>query len=576
MGRIPDEIIHRIRDAADIVEIVGRHVGLKRAGSSYKGLCPFHHEKTPSFHVSPDRGTFHCFGCGEGGNAISFLMRVENLTFPEAVRSLGRQHGIEVPEVGGGAAGASERLFAATEVAQLRYRQALTLAGNPAAAYLARRGLDSSVVERFGIGFAPDRWDTVGQALRERGLPAEVGERAGLLAPRSSGGFYDRLRGRVVFPIQDVQGRVVAFGGRALGEDQQPKYLNTPETPIFRKREAFYGFPFALGPIRRSERAVVVEGYFDCIALHRAGVEEALATCGTSLTADHARQLRRRTRDVVLLFDGDEAGRKAMERSLEILLPAGLRVRAAELPAGEDPDDFLVRRGAAALRALVDQAPPAIELVIRRVAGRGCHSPWEKNDAVEAVAPLLALVGSPVERGELCTMLALAVGTETRYVEAALRAAARGEDPGEALPMGPRLEGSEMRQLRLLAKVLVDHPEYAEGVELRDFLRHAPRDPLCELISAVLDAGAAELEQELGPEVRPLYYELSAGGPSYDPERGPDIVRQTVERMRARQRRRLRGETTRRIRESPADALELLTTDKRRELEERRLVERPG
>jgi DNA primase len=464
LSRIAEETIQQIRDRVDIVGLIGRFVSLKKAGSSYKGLCPFHNEKTPSFNVRPDRGMFHCFGCQKGGNAITFLMEMENLTFPEAVRALGREVGIEITETQRGERGDSERLLAANAAAQACYRAALKAKGSPGAAYLGARGIDADVIDRFGLGFAPDRWDTVVQALRAESVPAEDGARAGLLAERSSGGHYDRLRGRVTFPIQDVRGRVIGFGGRAVSPDQEPKYLNTPESLIFRKREAFYGFPASLEPIRSAGRAVVVEGYFDLIALHRAGMGEGVATCGTALTQEHARNLRRRTREVVLLFDGDEAGQRAIERSLQVLLPQGLRVRAVALPTGDDPDSFLARDGAEALRALIDGAPPALEVAIERAVAKGCDTPWEKSDAVAAVAPLIALVPSAVERGEYCARVALAMGSEARHVEAAVRLVARGGDARDAMPVAPRRRGPEERKILQLVRRLLEHTQNEQRI----------------------------------------------------------------------------------------------------------------
>ena len=431
MGRIPEETIEAIRNRTDIVDLIGRYVSLRQTGRSFKGLCPFHQEKTPSFHVHPERQIFHCFGCGEGGNGFVFLMKHENLSFPEAARSLASLCGIEIPETESepGEAGLLRRLREATAAAQSHYRtELLGAAGQVARAYLEQRGIDLATAQRFGLGYAPDSWDALARALGKAQIPAELGERAGLLAERKSGGHYDRLRGRVTFPIQDVRGDVVAFGGRVLPSaapkpdgDEGPKYLNTPESPLFRKREAFYGLPEALEAIRRSERAIIVEGYFDRIALARAGMPESLATCGTALTPEHARQLRRRTREVVLLFDGDEAGQRAVERSLAILLPEGVRVRAAALPPADDPDSVLARDGAEALRAIVDAAVPAVEAVIRRVSARAHATPWEKSDAVAAVAPLLALVADPVERGEHERQLALAVGVRPEDVKALVR-----------------------------------------------------------------------------------------------------------------------------------------------------------
>ncbi len=566
MGRIPDEIIQQIRDRVDLVELVGRNVSLKRAGRSYKGLCPFHGEKTPSFHVNPDRGTYYCFGCQEGGDAFSFLIKVENLTFAEAARSLARDCGIEIPETVGGQGGISEAAFAANEVAQSVYRAGFGEPGNPAAAYLARRGLAPEDAERFEIGFAPDRWDTVARALAARGVPASVGEKAGLLAARERGeGYYDRLRGRLTFPIHDARGRIIGFGGRALSEGQEPKYLNTPESPIFHKREAFYGLSAALAAIRRADRAVVVEGYFDRIALARAGVDESLATCGTSLSEGHARNLRRRTRNVVLLFDGDEAGQRAMERSLDVLLPAGLRVRAALLPAGCDPDDLLVRDGAEALRERIDRAPAALDFAIDRAVARGCTSPAERADAVAAVAPLLAKIPSGVERSGFAQRLALTVGTEVRHVEAAIRAASRGEDARDAVPIPAREDPSEDRRIRQLARSLVDHPDLAGRVSRDEVHELVPAGPLRELIAALLEAAAEdrsvpveELAGRVGADEARLLRQLAVSDHETSASAAERTIDDTIRWLRKERLSERLRELTKQLRDPEADVQAIL------------------
>ncbi len=566
MGRIPDETIAQVRDRVDLVELVGRTVSLKRAGRSYKGLCPFHGEKTPSFHVNPDRGSYYCFGCQEGGDAFSFLMKVENLTFTEAVRSIARECGIEIPETRGGESGISEAAFAANDVAQEAYRAAFAEPGNPAAAYLTTRGLQPEDAQRFEIGFAPDRWDTVARALSARGISGSTGEKAGLLAPRERGdGFYDRLRGRLTFPIRDARGRVIGFGGRALGADQEPKYLNTPESPIFHKREAFYGLSSALAAIRRADRAVLVEGYFDRIALARAGVEESLATCGTSLTDAHARNLRRRTRNVVLLFDGDEAGQRAMERSLEVLLPAGLRVRAALLPPGTDPDDLLARDGAEALRTLIDSAPDALDFAIDRAVARGCSSPAEQADAVAVVAPLLSRIPSGVEQSGFAQRLALAVGTEVRHVEAAVRAAARGGDARDAVPIPVRAGGPEERKIRQLARSLVEHPDLAGRVSREEMHELVPAGPLRELIAALLEAAIEdrsvpleELAGRLGPDEERLLRQLSAGDEAIDAGAAARTIDDTIRWLRKERLSERLKALTKRLRDPDADVQAIL------------------
>jgi len=589
LGRIPDEIIRDLRDRADIVGLIGRYVELKKAGRSFKGLCPFHDEKTPSFNVTPDRQIFHCFGCDAGGDAIAFLMQHEGLSFPEAARTLAADCGIEIPDTEGGERGVAEGIFAANQIAHELYCELLAAPdGQPARDYLRERGVDQETVERYGIGFAPNRWDAVRSRLQQKGVGAEVGERAGLLAPRQGGGgHYDRLRGRLIFPIFDVRSRVVGFGGRALFQDQDAKYMNTPESPVFRKREALYGFPFALEPLRRRERAVLCEGYFDCIALHRAGLGEALATCGTALTAEHAQQLRRRTGQIVLLFDGDTAGHKAVERALTLLLPEGLRVRAAALPAGEDPDSYLAANGVDALAELVEQAPEALELVIGRAVAAGRGTPTEKADAVRRVAPFVALVSDPVERSEYTRRLSVAAQAEPHAVELVVRAAARGSEHSVDVELDrgftPRRDGGETRHLQLLALLLFRYGgELASAGRRDDVASLLPEDPwktvALQLIDAALEGclgedGAVDyfaLADRLDQAALSRLRQISVGEELVDNDTPAlkmfdDVMRWFGERgLDARER-----DLQRRMQEPGADQLALLR-ERQRLLEERR------
>jgi DNA primase len=570
VGRIPEDTLQVVRDRVDIVDLVGRYVSLKKAGRSHKGLCPFHHEKTPSFVVTPERGTWHCFGCGEGGNAFAFLMRHENLTFPEAVRSLAAEIGIEIPETESGERGVLEGVLRANALAQEYYQRSLAgEEGRAARDYLAGRGLSAEETTRFGLGFAPDRWEGVVEVLRRAHIPGEVAERAGLARARPSGGHYDLLRGRVVFPIQDARGRVIAFGGRAMAAGQDPKYLNSPESPVFRKREAFYGLPQALEPMRRSDRAIVVEGYFDQLALVQAGLGEAVASCGTALSEEHAKSLSRRTRNVVLLFDGDEPGQRAMLRALEVMLPAGLRVRAAALPGGADPDDFLRREGAEALRQLVDSAPPALEVAITRAAAAGCRTPWERADAVRAMTPLLVLVPDPVERGEFARRLALAVGADTADVAAALRRERKGDEP-EAAPAPPRRMGPEDRHYATLLRLLIDHPAELTRVDEPGLLDLAPDADWRALGAAVLaspPAALAALLDELTGELRRRFSELTnEPRPDLDDgERAPRVYSDTFAKLSRLRLDHEKKALTARIASGQSDLAE-----KQRQLEQRR------
>jgi len=595
LALIPEAIVQEIRDRADIVGLIGRYVELKQAGRNFKGLCPFHDEKTPSFNVNADRQIFHCFGCGAGGDVFGFLIKFENLSFPEAAHSLARELAIEIPQTGRGERSDSEGIYQALELAQACYHETLdSPAGEPGRDYLAARGIDRETIERFGIGFVPDRWDTVVQALQRADVSLTVAEKAGLVAPRSkSSGHYDRLRGRVTFPIFDVRGRVIAFGGRALSAEQEPKYLNTPETPVFHKRRSFYGFPQALEPVRRSERAVVCEGYFDAIALSRGGVGEAVATCGTALTADHAKQLRRRTAQVSLLFDGDEPGQKAMEKALLVLLPEGLRVRAVQLPKGMDPDDYLKERGGEALLALVDGAADALEVVIRRAMKRGCATPGEKADVVRHVAPMIAAISDPVERGEFARRLSVATSTDPAAVESIVRSAARGQSVAASEQVTkslvkPRSSSKEDRHIRQLALIFLRHSNLATA-DLCDRMHEVlPESAWKRLIFRMLDAADAGLCEENGAldviameaqaaesaaldaDESTLLREIAFDDSLLESEIAPaDVLVQILDHFVRKQRRSEAEDLTRRLQDPEADQFELLR-EKQAELERKR------
>ena len=588
MGRIPEATIHEVRDRADIVGVIGRYVELKRAGRSWKGLCPFHDEKSPSFNVNPDRGIFHCFGCQTGGDVISFLVKHDNLTFPEAVRSLAADLGIEIPETGDRSdRGEREGIYAALEQAQRFYREALASdAGKAAREYLARRGLDPATIEHFGLGFAPDAWETLTRRLERAGVPTSVSSAAGLILEGRSGGHYDRLRGRITFPIHDVRARVIAFGGRALGEDQEPKYLNTSESAVYHKRRALYGLHHALEHMRRAGRAIVCEGYFDAIALHRADMGEAVATCGTALTSDHATDLSRRTSNVFLLFDGDNAGQNAMEKALLVLLPAGLRVRAVTLPGGCDPDDYLAAEGAEALRAIVDRAPDAIELVIRRAMAAGCTTPAEKADAVRRVAPMIAVIPNPVERSEYARRLAVATGTESAAVESVVRSVRQGGGLGASEEIAtriarPRAEASEERHLRLIALILSRHPGFATDELCAQMQEVLPESPCKDLIIALVDAASDDLvdaegridvnacEARLSPELLDLLRTVVVNEDLLDTEvPASEVLVQVLGRYVTKDLEAKQRDLMRRLQEPGADLNALLR--ERDRLQERR------
>jgi DNA primase len=392
MASYSPALLDEIRSSIDIVDLVGRFVNLKKAGVNWKGLCPFHAEKTPSFMVNPRKGIFHCFGCGVGGDAFGFLMRQDRLSFPEAVRALAKTAAIALPDEGAPRAGDSgrEELVRVMDLAARFYADALWKAGGERARdYLARRGIDPELARRFTLGYAPEGWDTLLAFMRSERVAPETLEKAGLVLPRQSGGgFYDRFRGRLIFAIRDLQGRVVAFGGRAFG-DEQPKYLNSPETPLYSKGNLLYAADQARPTIQAKNRALLVEGYVDCLMAHQHGFTETVAALGTSFTGAQLGLLRRYCEEIVTFFDADAAGQKAAERAEELLDSTGygggwdvnrsgtfmasgaLRMKVALLPAGHDPDTFLRAEGAPAFAERITTARSLLSYALDRVLTEG-------------------------------------------------------------------------------------------------------------------------------------------------------------------------------------------------------------
>lgn len=358
---IPDEKIDEVRSATDLVDVVSDYVQLKRRGSNLFGLCPFHAEKSPSFSVNPGLGIFKCFGCGVGGDVFQFLMRVEHVGFPDAVRLLAEKAGIPLPQEGvpTEASDEVESIYAALRFAARYFYQQLTQAeaGRPALDYLIGRGFTPQTIKRFGLGFAPEAWDGLLRWAEQQHIAPEVLEKAGLVIARKDGsGHYDRYRGRVIFPILSHVGKVLGFGGRVLAkESDQPKYINSPETKVYTKSRVLYGLYQGKTDIRRQEEAILVEGYTDVISLHQAGVENAVAASGTSLTAEQVRILSRYAKRILLVFDADSAGAGAALRGIDLVLEQGLSVYAVELPAGEDPDSFARERGGDEVRAYFEK-----------------------------------------------------------------------------------------------------------------------------------------------------------------------------------------------------------------------------
>ncbi len=431
MALFPQAFIEDLKRAADIVTVVQDYVQLKKVGATYKGLCPFHGEKTPSFHVNRDKGFFHCFGCGVGGDVFKFLELHDKVGFQEAVKQLAQRFGMSMPELEASdeqRANAAERetLLKVHEAAAAWFRQQLAA---PASArirkQIADRGVDVDTAETFGFGFAPPSRDGLKQALLAQGFSQAVLVRAGLVVQREDGSVIDRFRNRLMIPIARDSGAVIAFGGRAVDPDQQPKYLNSPETSIYSKGRMLYGLNLSKAAIRQRGFAILVEGYFDFAQVYRAGYEAVVASCGTALTPQQAQQLRRFTGRIVLSFDPDAAGQGAATKSCEMLVAEGFEVNVLLLPAGDDPDTFIRRHGKAAYGELLTKSKPYLEYLLDRVgATHDLNTDEGRVKFFSEMLPVAARIPDVAMRDRFADRIAFKARVTDEVVRAEIRRAA--------------------------------------------------------------------------------------------------------------------------------------------------------
>ncbi len=475
---IPEEKISEIRDTCNIVDIVGESVVLKKAGQNYVGLCPFHGEKTPSFTVSPHKQMFYCFGCGEGGNVFSFLMKHQGITFPDAVKQLAERYGIQLPRrqlspEQKRRLSERDQMFQLNRLALDFYRHVLQKdpMGQVARQYLTKRGFTSDTAATFQFGYAPPGWDHLRGYLQHKQMPLELAERAGLVVRRQSGqGHYDRFRGRIVFPICDPAGRVIAFGGRVL-DDALPKYLNSPETDIYSKSRSLYGLDVARHHCRSSEQVYIVEGYFDVSALHQHGIRETVGTLGTSLTRNHVRLVQGLIGDrgrAYLVFDSDEAGLKAARRSVAIFEKGFVDARILVLPPGRDPDSFVFAHGRDKLRALAAQAKGLMAFLIDSAVERHGMSMEGRIRVLDEMAASLATLTDPGARSIYIKYLAENVDIDEAAILEKIRdvagravpAAAQGRVVRQAPPEQTKLtHAGGSRIERQLVAMMLQFPE---------------------------------------------------------------------------------------------------------------------
>ncbi len=447
------DVIARVREAADMVDVAGEYVRLKKRGRTWEGLCPFHEEKTPSFSVDAEKGLYYCFGCHQGGDIFKFLMQLENLNFPEAVERLARRYGVTLPPRSPEARkrrDAGDRQRVLLEEAQRFFAECLEQPmGREAQAELERRGFAKESWQAFGFGFAPDAWRGLLEHLTKRHPEGALVEAGLAVRPESGTAPYDRFRNRLTFPVRSGDGALIAFGGRVLG-DGEPKYLNSPETQIFRKRSTLFCLDRARRAIADQAKVLVVEGYFDCLSLHRVGIENAVATLGTALTTDHARLLKRRLGPeglALLCYDADNAGRRAAASGAQTLLETGVDVAVIVLPMGEDPDDVIRERGVESFRETLDQPTPLLEFLL----GDLPPEPARRRRAGLQLAPLVCAASDPAVRQNLIEELARHLYLRPRDVEEHGNRGRRGPAaPASAVPKRQALPSGERELLRMV------------------------------------------------------------------------------------------------------------------------------
>jgi len=532
-----EETVRQVKEAADIIEIIGEVVRLKKAGASYKGLCPFHAEKTTSFTVNPQRRYFRCYGCSEGGDVLHFLMKYHSMTFPEALKNLADRYHIDLPERKMSPeekkkSNARKEVFTVNQFAAETFHRRLLDSPEAEAArrYLVRRDIPEETVIDWQLGFAPDSWDFLAKLCQARGY-SEAAVRAGLIAPRKNGGHYDRFRSRLLFPVQDTAGRVIGFSGRIIG-DGEPKYLNTPETIVFDKGKNLFGLHHNREAIRRAGNCLMVEGNFDLLSLVAAGITNVVAPLGTALTRNHLRLLKGYTPEVIIFFDGDAAGVKAAMRAVPLCLAEGISGRVAMLDEGEDPDSLVHARGATAVRNLIEAAEPLPEFVFERLAAS--HS--------------LSMDGKAKIASELRDILREASPDKTTAAIFAAHFAEKLAVPAEIIlgkgVVAPKAKGKPAPagnekalsfKVRQLLDFLIIFPEYLQNF-IKAGIEEVIQEPRAQRMLELLVRASAEQDADVhddllaiaGPEDREYVIALLVTAPDHPPDEARQIAEEKL------------------------------------------------
>ncbi len=549
-----NDAVQRVKDAAQIVDIVGECVSLKRAGTNMKGLCPFHGEKTPSFMVSPERQTFHCFGCGEGGDVLSFVMKYYNLTFPEALKELANRYQITLPEKRFSAADQNkaekrEKLFEVNERATRMYHEFLMnhAEAEQARSYLAGRGISPEMIKKFKLGYAPAGWDYLHNKVSKSSIPLADAEAAGLLVKKDKGGFYDRFRDRILFPIFELTGRVVGFGGRILGEGE-PKYLNTPETLVFDKGRMLFGLYRHRDTIRQTRQAVIVEGNFDLLSLVVHGMENVVAPLGTALTQTQVRILKGYADEIILLFDGDVAGVKAAMRSVPLFLAEQAEARVALLPAAHDPDSYIRAHGKEGLEKYLDEALPLLEFAFENLQQKYGLSMTGKGKILEELGPFIeASANNPLQQSVLISQFSEKLGLDPEQVLKGFRATVKPRQ--DRRPIGARTLPTETkddkeeiqlsRKQAQLIEFLIFYPQFLgrfQEAGIEEVMEEGSGRNILERLQKTVEsnpaAGPEQFMETLGPgPARSYVSRLLISSPFLQQSEEDDMQEQMAEEM---------------------------------------------
>jgi len=511
----------RVKQQADIVRVIGEYVRLKKSGQNFSGLCPFHQEKTPSFSVSPVKQMYYCFGCGKGGDVFQFVMELEKSPFPEAVRTVAEKCGIAIPKPRERSPEERRENQQRSALVEMHREAAAFFAkhliqspeGKAALGYLEDRGLDHESITRFGLGFAPSGGDTLFRALKSKFAEKDL-EVSGLVGRDQSGRFYDRFRRRIMFPISNEAGKVIAFGGRAMGDDM-PKYLNSPETPIYSKSTVLYHLDRAKEALRHSDFAVLVEGYMDAIAVARAGIGNVVASCGTSLAESQIKLLSRFTQRIVVNYDPDTAGQAATERSLTLLLEKEFDVRVLALPGGADPDKFIKEKGVEAYAKLLVQSPPYLDYLIGRARLMDRTTAQGKVAALNFLMPYVQRLPNRLLRSEWATRISSELRVDEPVLREALRIAAnerRSEVKPKAVLLTPAIKRAERQLIKMLFEAAEFRERLAQEIALANLHHGLETRNIFEALISALAAGeipdASALSSRLDDKDRRLIFEI--------------------------------------------------------------------